>query len=93
MSDFPFSESLSSFFSLGGKFVEILFDVLKDEIGLIDYSDNFFHSNDIGVIHFAEGFNFCQLKALFPGAVLFFKPFDGNYFLGLFILSHFNVSE
>ena len=93
MSDFPFSKSLPSFFSFRGKFVEILFDILEDEVGFIDDADDFLHSNDVGVIHFAEGFNLCQLEALFPGAILFFESLYGNDFLGLFIFGHFNVAE
>lgn len=93
MSDFPFSKSLTSFFSFCGKFVEILFDILEDEVSFIYNTDDLFHPDDVGVIHFAEGFDFSQLEALLPGAILLFKSLYGHDFLGLLIFGHFNVTE
>ena len=52
MSDFPFLKPHSSFLPLGDKFIEILFDILEDKVGLIDDSDNFLHSDNISMIHF-----------------------------------------
>ena len=93
VSDFPLFESLSLFLAFGHQFVEILLDVLEDEVGFVDYADDFLELDDVGVLHFAESLDFCELEALFPGAVLFFESFDGDYFSGLFVLSHFDVAE
>ena len=93
MSNFPFSKSLTSFFSFCGEFVEILFDILEDEVGFIEDTDDLFHPDDVGVIHFAEGFDLSQLEALFPGAILLFESLYGHDFLGLLIFGHFNVTE
>ena len=93
MPDFPFGESLPSLFSLSSQFIEVLLNILKNKVGLVDNPNNFLKSNNIRVIHFSESLDLCQLKALFPGAILFLESFDGNNFLGLLVLSHFNIPE
>ena len=59
MPDFPFCESLSSLFSLSGQFIEVLLNILKNKVGLVDNPNNFFESNNIRVIHFSESLDLC----------------------------------
>lgn len=42
---------LPALFAFGHQFVEILFDVLKDEVCLIDHPDDFLELDDVGMVH------------------------------------------
>jgi hypothetical protein len=49
---------LSLFTAVSHQFEEIFFNVLKDEVGLIDDSDDLFEFDDVLMIHFSKGFDF-----------------------------------
>jgi hypothetical protein len=49
---------LPLFTAVSHQFKEIFFNVLKDEVGLIDDSDDLFEFDDVLMIHFSEGFYF-----------------------------------
>jgi hypothetical protein len=45
------------------------------------------------MIHFSKGFDFWELKTLFPRSIFLFQSFDGDYLFGCGILCFLNVSE
>lgn len=58
VSDLPLLELTTLFFTLGHKFVEVFFDVFKNEVGFIYYSHDLFEFDDVGVVHLAQSLDF-----------------------------------
>jgi hypothetical protein len=75
------------------KFVQIFFDILKYEIGLVDDSDNLFKFDNVGVIHLPQSFNFRQLQTLLPSAIFLLQSFDRQNLFSFFVLDFFYISK
>lgn len=79
--------------AISHEFVEILFDVLKYEVGLVDDPDDLLEFDYVGVVHLAQRLDFRQLQALLPGTVLLLQTLDGDDLLGLPVLGLLHITE
>jgi len=54
---FILGKTLCALPTFSHQLVKIFFDVLEDEVGLIDYSNNLLELYYVGMIHLAKGFD------------------------------------
>jgi hypothetical protein len=71
--------------------VDVLLLVFKYYEEFVFVFDDFFHFDDVGVVHFAQRLDFSQVDAFVPGLELLIHAFDGHdfacfltYFITLF---------
>lgn len=81
------------FFTFSHEFIEIFFDILKHEVGLVDDSDDFFEFDDVGVVHFPQSFDFGELQTLLPSAIFLLQSLNRNNFFSFFVLGLFYIAE
>lgn len=61
--------------------VNILLHKFEHEVKVVIYPDYFFELDNLSVVEFAEGLNFAESHALFPGVKLLLHLFNGNFLL------------
>lgn len=79
--------------AIGHEFVEILFDVLKYEVSLVDDPDHLFEFDYVWVVHLAQRLDFRKLQTLLPRAILLLQTLDGDDLLGLSVFGLLHVTE